>query len=188
MQGATFATDTTALKGLGIKPMASLILHWRASLLAFALVVLAGIPLVWIKGAPRYSATATVEVAPNYMKNLKDDKELEFQSNQQYRQFVEHQARSVARYDILSSALTTLGDKAAQLRLAGESERRTVQRLQERLRVTPVADTYLVQVALESGDKRGLADIVNTVVDTYLARIRQERMYGADERVKNLAQ
>lgn len=180
------AFDASQLQGLGIKPMVSLLAHWRAAAWAFGLVVLLGIPVVWVKGRPHYLATATVQVAPRYMKNIKDDNELDFQSNSQYRQFVEHQARSVARFDILSRTLSVLGDKASILRLPGESERRSIERLQERLVVLPVPDTYLMQIALESDSKEGIADIVNTVVEIYLLRMKEEQMYGSEERVKNL--
>ena len=184
MQTTASVTDAVPLKGLGIKPVASLIAHWRAALCAFALVLLAGAPFAWIKGAPHYTATATVEVAPNYMKNLKDDKELEFQSNQQYRQFVEHQARSVTRYDILSSALAALGAHTAQL--SGDTPRGKVRSLRERLAVRTIPDTYLMEISLEAREKDSLAAIVNAVVDAYLARMKDEQMFGAAERVKNL--
>jgi len=84
-------------------------------------------------------ATATVQVAPRYMKNVKDDNELDFQSNSQYRQFVEHQARSVGRHDILSAAIEAAAARGSVWRLEGESMRRAVERLQEQLVIAPVA-------------------------------------------------
>jgi succinoglycan biosynthesis transport protein ExoP len=178
--------DASALSGLGIKPLASLLAHRRAAALVLAVVLAAGAPLAWIKGAPRYRATATLEVAPRYMKNLKDDKELDFQSNSQYRQFVEHQVRSVARYDIVEAALKALGPDAAALREAGESPRRSVERLQERLVVAAVPDTYLMQLSLEDPRKEKLAQVVNAVAAAYLRRMGQEQVFGTDERVGNI--
>lgn len=177
MDGA--ANTIPAVAGFGIKPLESLRVHRRAAALAFVAVLAAGIPLAWIKGTPRYLATATLQVAPRYMKNVKDDNELDFQSNSQYRQFVEHQVRSVTRYDIVASALASQG--------AGAPPRRRVEQLQERLMVTAVPDTYLMQVALEDRTPGRLAETVNAVVEAYLARMQNEQMYGADQRLANIA-
>jgi Mrp family chromosome partitioning ATPase/uncharacterized protein involved in exopolysaccharide biosynthesis len=185
---AAVATELAELKGLGIKPLASLRAHWQVAKWVFVLVLVAGAPFAWIKGAPKYVATATVQIAPNYMKNLKDDKELEFQSNQQYRQFVEHQARSVGRIDILSAALAALGDKASAFRQPGESERRAVQRLRDRINVNAVPDTYLMQISLESDRREGVAEVVNATVEAYISKMKDEQMFGAEDRVKNLQQ
>jgi succinoglycan biosynthesis transport protein ExoP len=123
---ATEKFDSPQRAGLGIKPLASLLAHRRLAAWAFVFIVLAGSPLAWIKGAPRYVATATLQIAPRYMKNVKDDSELEFQSNSQYRQFVEHQVRSVIRFDVVRSDLLALGAKACPFRLAGETASRPV--------------------------------------------------------------
>jgi len=95
---------TETLPGPGIKPLVSLRAHPRAAL-GVALAVLAlGLPVAWLKGAPKYHTEATVQVAPRYMKNLRDDQEVVFESNSQYRQFVEQQVETVRRYDILQRA------------------------------------------------------------------------------------
>ena len=180
------AFDPASVKGLGIKPLASLLAHRGIALAVLLLVIAVGTPVALIKGAPRYVATATVQVAPRYMKNLKDDNELDFQSNSQYRQFVEHQARSVPRFDILAAAVAAVEAQGYAWARAGESQRRAIERLQERLVVTPVADTYLMQIGLEGGGREGLAEIVNAVVGSYIARMKDEQVYGADERVKTL--
>jgi len=180
------AFDPTQLKGLGIKPVASLLAHWRVALWVMCIVLIIAIPIVWVKGKAKYVTTSTVQIAPRYMKNIKDDNELDFQSNSQYRQFVEQQVRSVGRYDIVGKALKKLGSKADFLKQPKESERRTIERLQERLVILPVSDTYLMQVSLASESKEGIAELINMIVETYLAQMKEEQMYGSDERMKNL--
>jgi len=182
-------TDTTSFdasrsRGLGIKPLASLHAHRRLALIVLVLTFLVAAPIAWIKGQPRYVATATVQVAPRYMKNVKDDNELDFQSNSQYRQFVEHQARSVGRYDILSAAIEAAAARGYRWRREGESARRAVERLQEQLVITPVADTYMMQISLAGAQKEGLAELVNAVVAAYIDKMKEELVYGADERMK----
>ncbi len=173
------------LPGRGIQLLDSLRNHARLAIISFIVIFLAGLPLVFLKGVPKYQATATIQVAPRYMKNLKEDNELDFQSNQQYRQFVEQQTRTINRYDILKDALQNLPPEVSWRR-EGESERRAIERLQTDLRIMPVPDTYLIQISLEDSKPNGLAEILNGVIAAYLAKAREERVYGADERVKQL--
>lgn len=187
MSGQSLSRQMPALAGRGLQLLDSLRNHSRLVIVSFVLVFLAGLPLVFIKGVPKYSATATIQVAPRYMKNLRDDNELDFQSNSQYRQFVEQQTKTINRYDILEKALHSLEDAGNRpWRLAGESERRAIERLQKDLRIMPVPDTYLVQITLEGEQSQGLAEVVNAVVAAFLAKSREEQVYGADERVRQL--
>jgi uncharacterized protein involved in exopolysaccharide biosynthesis len=223
------AAADVPLPGRGIKPLDSLRNHTRLAILTVLFVFIAGLPVVFLKGVVKYQTSATVQVAPRYMKNLKDDNELEFQSNQQYRQYVEQQTKTINRYDIVQKALRAVesaatappnapakdastkevgadkkiakndvnqapdadidDEKATKngvWRLKGETERRAVERLQRELRILPVPDTYLIQISLEDTRKQGLADVLNAVVNAYLENSRQERLYGADDRVKQL--
>jgi Mrp family chromosome partitioning ATPase/uncharacterized protein involved in exopolysaccharide biosynthesis len=186
----TASTDlsTSALPGRGIKPLDSLLNHTRLVIVTFVLVMLVGLPVVFIKGVSTYLTTATIQVAPRYMKNLKDDNELDFQSNSQYRQFVEQQTKTINRYDILQKALSSLNtpEGTNPWTKSGEKERRAIERLQRSLRIIPIPDTYLIQIALESTDKEGLDRVVNAVVNTYLSSAKDEQVYGANERVDQL--
>jgi Mrp family chromosome partitioning ATPase/uncharacterized protein involved in exopolysaccharide biosynthesis len=178
--------DIVNLPSRGIKPLVSLIAHPRLALAVFLMVLLAGIPVIVIKGQTLFATTATVQVAPRYMKNLRDDGELSFPSNTQYREFLEHQARSVLRYDIVQDALRSQGDKARIWRLPAESERLAIDRLRSQMAVRTIPDTYMVEISLQSEKKDGLADIVNAVVKTYIDRMKVERIYGADVRQRNI--
>lgn len=179
-------TDPSALPGRGIKPLVSLMTHPKWAMLAFVLVLLAGLPMVFTKGKPKYSATAVVQVAPRYMKNVRDDGELDFPSNTQYREFLEQQTRSVLRYDIVRDALVGLGERGSVWQRPTESQRRAVDRLRESMSVRSIPDTYMIEISLQSERKEGLAEIVNAVVNTYVERMKSERVYGADVRIRSL--
>lgn len=97
--------SNSAIAGRGIKPWVSLRAHPRLAAAVLLLVLLLGIPFAWFKDTPQYVATATLYVSPRFIKNLKDDQELDFQSNSQYRQYVEQQVNSLRRHDVLASAL-----------------------------------------------------------------------------------
>ena len=179
-------TDFANLPGRGIKPLVSFRAHGKAALIAFFLTLIAGIPAAFIKGEVFYSTVAVVQVAPRYMKTLRDDGELDFPSNTQYREFLEQQTKSVTRYDIVRDALMSLGDKAQAWRLSGDSERKSVELLREALVVRSIPDTYMIEIRLQSKSKDGLSEVVNAVVGTYLERMRTERVFGADVRVRML--
>lgn len=78
----------------------------RAAWLVAVLVLLAGLPFAWIRGQSHFNSEAVFQVAPTYMKNLDADKELELQSNSQYREFVNHLSNTVVRQDVLERAVT----------------------------------------------------------------------------------
>jgi Mrp family chromosome partitioning ATPase/capsular polysaccharide biosynthesis protein len=179
-------SEPVPLPGRGIKPLVSLRAHPRLALMAWVLVIMAGVPWAWMKGQPKYMSEAVIQVAPRYMKNLREDQEMEFQSNTQYRQFVQHTLRSITRQDVLKAALDSLKDKRSLWQKPDETERRAIDRLRENLIVAAVPDTYLVRIALEGSQKEGLAEVINAVTSNFLARMKAEDIYGADERTTNL--
>ncbi len=169
-----------------ITPLGSLRRHWKLAAAVALVVVAVGLPAAWFKGAPTYAAWSVMQVAPRYMKNLKDDNEFDFQSNSQYRQFVEHQVSSVRRYDVVRDAMARLGEQAEQWKRKDDNEQRTIMRLQEKLLVRAVPDTYLMEIRLEAGSKKALADTVNAISTTFIERMKQEMVYGSDERMGKL--
>jgi polysaccharide biosynthesis transport protein len=180
--------DTSAsLPGRGIQPLDSLHNHARLVVLIFLIVTLLGLPVVFVKGQPSYQSTATVQVSPRYMKTLHDDIELEFQSNTQYLQFIEQQARTINRYDVIERALQQLDEAGPNpWRLEGESDRRSIERLQRNLTIRHVRNTYLIQVTLVTDQPDGIEVILNAVVGAYLERARDEQFFAADQRVESL--
>ena len=183
---AAVGADGSALPGRGIQPLASLRAHPRTAIFAAVCTLLLGMPLAWIKGAPRYETEALLQVAPRYMRNLREDQELDFQSNSQYRQFVEHQRQSLLRYDILEQALARMGPARTLWVKGGESERRGVERLRNQLQIGAVADTYLLRLSLGAERPDGLAETINAVIAAAIERIKSEEIFGADDRNRNL--
>jgi polysaccharide biosynthesis transport protein len=167
-------------------PLASLLAHRWVALAVLLLVLVIGLPLAYKKGQPQYMADASIQVAPRYMRNLVEDPEVQFQSNTQYRQFVEHQSKSFGRYDVLRDALASLGERRNVWQLPNETERQAVERLRARLVVTIIPDTYLLRVSLQGNSSAGLAEVVNAVCTTFIERMKDEQIYGADARTVHL--
>jgi polysaccharide biosynthesis transport protein len=175
--------DESVVTG-ALMPLVSLRKHYKIGLTVFIAIVLLAIPLAWFKGKSYFSATAVIYVAPRAANILNESKEQEIPSHSQYRQFMDQQAGTVARYDILLAALKKMGDKRFLWQKPGETERRAAERLQAALVTKPVNDTYIFSVTLESDKAEGLDFIVNTVVETYVENAHEEQLiYASKERV-----
>jgi polysaccharide biosynthesis transport protein len=162
--------------------------HRMAGIIAALVVLLTGVPCAWFMVKSSYTAEAVFQVAPTYQKTLSADKDLELQSNSQYREFVNHLSRSVLRYDVLERALLALAAKGIDPRRPSEDTRKCIERLQRTLYVLAVADTYMVRIGMRSDHKKDLHEIVNAVMDSFLETTRNEQIYGADQRGHVLAE
>jgi Mrp family chromosome partitioning ATPase/capsular polysaccharide biosynthesis protein len=173
---------------IGIKPMISLKRHFHISILAWIVVVILGLPVVFIKGAPEYTAEAVFQVAPRYMKNLQSDPEVEMQSNSQYREFVNHLSKTVTRYDVLQKAIQALAARGVEVKPPKMTERKYIERLQKDIYVRAIADTYMVSVGLDVGsdDKLIVHELINAVMASFIEISKTEQIYGSGERLNVL--
>jgi uncharacterized protein involved in exopolysaccharide biosynthesis len=109
-----------------------------------------------------------------------DSGESRFNSNIEYRDFVQQQVFEIYSYATVSAALDLLGPKRSLWQQPNESDRRATDRLMQRLKVQAVPDSYLISIALGGGKTDGLADIVNAVAKSYLSRAAKQELEGAD--------
>ncbi len=172
--------------GSRINPIASIKKHPILILSVFVLIIVLGSPLAWIKGKSTYSTSAVIFVSPKFLANLQDDKEFELQSNSQYREYVQQNVRTINRYDIVAESLDKLGDKKSLWVHKGESFRHAVERLQGTLEISPIPDTYQIAISLEGDKPEGLAEVVNSVVKTFVVKEKSEELYASDTRIANL--
>ena len=182
-------TDTQQQSSGGtrkIDVLASLRRHKKMGIIAFFVALALGFPLAFLLGRPTYSTQAVIYISPRFAKNLEDDKELELQSNQQYREFVQQNVRTINRYDIVEETLKRMGDRRNLWQLRNETDRRAIERLQGALKIQAVPDTYQITVELESKQKQGLDEIVNTLVNVFLEKSHQEEFFDNDQRLNNL--
>jgi polysaccharide biosynthesis transport protein len=122
------------------------------------------------------------------MKNLNTDAEVELQSNQQYREYVNHLSKTVLRYDVLARALAMLREKGIDPKPPAWSDRKYIEKLQTTLYVKPVLDTYMVRVGIQGGkqDKEHLHELVNAAMAAFLETSKDEQIYGSSERLNML--
>jgi Mrp family chromosome partitioning ATPase/capsular polysaccharide biosynthesis protein len=178
--------DTSQLPGRGIRPLLSLRKYYRISALIWLVVVLAGIPVAWIKGQSYYGVESVFQVSPNYMKILATDKEVELQSNSQYREFVNHLSTTVKRYDVIQRALIKMREARIDVQPQRLSERKYIEQLQKVVTVRAIPDTYMVRIGLEGPRKETLAEIVNAITASFLETTKSEQIFGSVERVEAL--
>ena len=180
-------SDPPASSGRSLRPGVAWQRHRRVGIILALVVLLIGIPMVLLTVKSSYNAEAVFQVSPSYQKTLSADKELELQSNSQYREFVNHLSRSLLRYDVLERALGALSAKGIDPRLPSEDTRKCIERLQKVLYVFAIPDTYMVRVGMNSKTKVHLDDIVNAVMDSFLETTHNEQIYGSGQRGQVLA-
>lgn len=165
-------------------PLVSLRKHYRLALIIMLVILVAGIAAVWKKGKYVYAVSATVYVSQKFASILKDAKDLEFAGSQAYKQYIEQQALTIGRYDIVLEALQRLGERRLVWQMPGESDRRAAERLKSALVIKTVKDTYQITVSLESDNPDGLDQVLNSVLDTYVEKSRAlDSFFARDERL-----
>ncbi len=171
----------------GVKPLLSLKNHPKMATSTALAIILVGLPFAWIMGTAEYWAVAGVQIFPTYVANLREPQEVAMPSTTQYRQFVQQQVRTIARFDIVEKALAKLPPKIRELwQPEGKTDVEGAENLQRQLDVQEIEDTYLVSVGLAGDQPWGLAETVNTIVETYIETYDHEKLYGSDERIHNL--
>jgi succinoglycan biosynthesis transport protein ExoP len=168
------------------EPWASLRAHRTLALWMGGVTAVLGLAVALIAGHPRYLAEASVRVSPNFPKTLQEDVEPRFNSNSDYHDYVQQQVVEIESPQTTADALKLLGAKRSLWQRPGETDYRAAERLMWALKVQAVAGTYLITVGLEGKRAKGLAEIVNAVVASYLARQQGQELNGSDQRVQLL--
>jgi polysaccharide biosynthesis transport protein len=156
--------------------------HWWVAALMFLVVMSCGAYLLWKKARPVYESQSVVYVSPKFPKMLANDSELELP----YDSFVQDQIQTVTRYDIIEDAIAKLPYSARHR--SGVALPYEIQTLQKELEVKRIGSTYEMSIRLSGPSADGLADIVNTVTDTYIEKTKSEEFYGLDSRLTTLRQ
>ncbi len=159
----------------------SLRVHALTATLVTLLTFVLGLAVL-IRHHLMYAATAVVYVSPTFPATLTPDREQEYP----YETYIAEQINTVTRYDVIADALHKL--PLGLVQRPGESEELAVSRLQKRLQVGRNGLTYQMFVTLQGGSPEHLAQIVNTITDSYIKKMKGEEFYGRDERLENLKQ
>ena len=159
-------------------PLKSVLTHKRLAVLI--VIVVSAIGFIAALLHPRdYEAEATIRISPVASSSLAGE-ESQFNSNADYRDFVQEQVFEIDNFATASAALDSLGPKRSIWQSPNESDRHAAERLVKFLKVEPVADSYLVRITLGSSAPEGLDTVVNAVAQAYLSRTAKRELDGTD--------
>jgi capsular polysaccharide biosynthesis protein len=165
-----------------INVVASLRHHWIVSLFVLLALLGCGAYVLWMKAKPVYESRSVVYISPKFPKMLSGDSETELP----YDSYFQDQIQTVTRYDIIEDAIPKLPYTVRQR--SGTAQPSEIQLLQQALKVNRIGTTYEMYIALDGPSPNGLADIVNTVTDTYVEKAKNEEFYGLTDRLSTLHQ
>lgn len=158
--------------------------HRLIAVLMFVLVWVVGAPLIYLRAIrPVYYAESQLLVSPIFPKNLIEDREYQVP---RYEEFVNQQLAMIVRQEVMIDVLERLGPKRALWDRPGEGKREAATRLSNSIISKRVPNTTLISVGMEGSTPDLLADLVNTVTETYLARIKTETTYDTTNTVEAL--
>jgi polysaccharide biosynthesis transport protein len=176
-------TGNPAQAGRGnINVLGSVKRHWLIALSAFVLLLACGGFVVWKKGRPVYEAHSVVYVSPKFPKILANDNEVDLP----YDSYFADQIQRSTRSDILEEAIAKLPYSIR--RRSGPALPSEVEIGQRALEVKRIGMTYEMSIGISGPSPYGLAEIVNTVTDTYVEKAKNEEFYGLDARLATLHQ
>lgn len=174
---------------LAINVVGSLRRHWYIS--AALLLAFAGLGgyAIWKKAQPAYESHSVVYLSPKFPKMLVGDTEVELP----YDSYVQDQIQTVTRHDIIADSISKLPYAVRYRRgltsnYQGPALPYEIEVLQKALEVKRVGSTYEMTIGLHGASPKDLAEIVNTVTNTYMERMKNEEFYGLDDRLNTLRQ
>jgi uncharacterized protein involved in exopolysaccharide biosynthesis len=172
-----------------INVAASLRRHWYVSAVVLLFLAGCGAFVLWKKAKPDYESNSVVYLSPKFPKMLAGDTEVELP----YDSYVQDQVQTVTRHDIIADSISKLPYAVRYKRglpapYEGPALPYEIEVLQKALEVRRVGSTYEMSIALHGATPNGLAEIVNTVTDTYVERMKSEEFYGLDDRLNTLRQ
>jgi capsular polysaccharide biosynthesis protein len=156
--------------------------HWIVALLVLVVILACGALVLGKKAKPVYESHSVVYLSPKFPKMLAADSEVELP----YDSYVQDQIQTVTRYDIIGDAIAKFPNSVRGR--SGPVLPYEIQLLQQGLEVKRVGSTYEMSIGLHSSSPNGLADVVNTITDTYVERVKNEEFYGLDSRLATLRQ
>jgi polysaccharide biosynthesis transport protein len=171
-------SSSWVVAGRSATPLASVLSHKRLAITIFAVVSLVGFVAAKVY-LPEYEAEATIRVSP-VVPNSVTGEGSQFNSNADYRDFLQEQVFEIANFANASAALDFLGPQRTLWQLPAETDRHAAERLVKALQVEPVGDSYLIRIALAGGKPEGLDEIVNAVAKVYLSRTAKRELDGTD--------
>jgi len=121
---------------------------------------------------PYYSVSSSILFEPHIP-------ELVYESNERYlhsfEDWMRTQAHEIESHGVLLKAIEAFEYGGFHWRLENESDKTASDRLRGRLDISQISNTQIMKISLGSGQKDGLAKLVNLVIEKYLAHKDMQR-------------
>lgn len=163
--------------------------HWYVAAIVFLVLAGCGVFFLRKKDKPKYESHSVIYLSPKFPKMLAGDTEVELP----YDSYVQDQIQTVTRHDIIADSISKLPYAVRYRRgltpsYQGPALPYEIELLQRELEVQRIGSSYEVSIGLHGASPQDLAEIVNTVTDTYVERMKNEEFYGLDDRLNTLRQ
>jgi len=169
-------------KPLNLDLVRSLRMHrWLA--LSVSVLVLVALVGYGLRIRPYYQTSALIYVQPMKSKVITDPSGGTYDPTR-YDTYVQQQLQTIARYDILAEALSTLPPGVWSP--AGEPEQVAVARLQTQLKAERDTGSYQISVSLNGNNPDSITKVVNAVTEAYIHRELLDEHAQSDQQLQVL--
>ena len=166
--------------------LSSLRRHFVLALVVSAVVSAFAVFAAHKKATTTFTAEAVLNVEPSVPKILYRTEDTMMLRS--YEDWMRTQVNIIESYPILKEAIEAHHRAGHAWRRPGESERTAIARLNAKLKVVQMRDTQLIQISMSSINKEGLAEIVNSVVQTFMNSKRRQQEDEDTIKLKRLNQ
>lgn len=138
-----------------------------------ALLLLITTPLALKKAKPFYETSGNMMITPELKQYLNQNEDTITGS---FKDYARTQVHRLTTEDVLAEALQKLDRESwpAYLRHVEESEV-AARILKRRINVEHLTRSYLIQISLGDGNPGGLAEMINSIMNSYIQKLQQEQ-------------
>ncbi len=147
------------------EPVRALTNRVRGILLLWPCLALLLAPVAWKLGKKTYSTEAILNIEPKVPRIL--DRTDPSRHLHSYEDWLRTQARIMSSYPILNRAVKNHESRGFIWMKPGQTRHGALARLAAKLKIKRQRQTQLITISMRSRDPRGLAEIVNAVVESY---------------------
>ena len=168
-------------------PVATIVRHWfKIAVFGSALFILI-LPVLILLKNPYYATTGKLRISPVVPALITRSDELSITGY--YTSYVQTQVDKIKTPEILEAAIEKLKPDMRRIHAPeGMPAPRAAEILKRKMIVVQVAGTHLISITLGGTKPEGLAEMVNAVMEAYMARLRDEEDGRDNRRLKYLQQ
>jgi Mrp family chromosome partitioning ATPase/capsular polysaccharide biosynthesis protein len=161
--------------------------RFKAILVIGGLLFVLLLPAAFFKSSAYYETSGKILLARE-MPQITGRSD-EFNIANYFHDYARTQVERIRSAITLEAALESLPEESRKAFMPkGVSAPVAVSRLQRKLSVAQVPNTHVIQIQIMGDEARGLAEMVNAVMDTYLRRLRHEEENKDSRRLEFLTQ